>query len=187
MGANDHLSALSYGLSTGGSAGSAETTSTLGADALNARQPPTAYQVDNLQITQCKNLLIRITQDLKGGTRLRVRTQTDNPFGATESGFYMDTSGHAYKVYNGTRSRLAAIAESVVTATFAAEEEKLISFPTPSGTYIVSAGAPNVTSGDAPSSVWCGAPSINGANTEVTVYTAGSFTGTINVFILVTA
>lgn len=117
MGASDYLSALNWGTSTGGSAGSAETTSTLGNDPLDRAQPTDVYHLSHLQMARMKNLLIAISQDLKGGTRLLSRVQSSNPFGATEAGYYVDSSGSAWLSYNGTRVLLGGTDKSGI-ATF---------------------------------------------------------------------
>jgi hypothetical protein len=93
MGANDWLSALNFGASAGGAAGSAETTSTLGTDRLDLKEPSDQYHIGGLQITRMKNLLINMTEFSKGGTRVKVLRQTSNPFSAGEVGFYVDNSG----------------------------------------------------------------------------------------------
>lgn len=100
--ATDWLDSLNWGTSTGGAAGSAETTSTLGTDRTDYRVPPDTYTVGGLQITRVKNLVLAMSQYLKGGTRLQVLTQTSTPFGATEHGFWCDASGNPRFNYNGT-------------------------------------------------------------------------------------
>ncbi len=108
MGANDHLSALNWGTSTGGSAGSAETSSTLGTARLNKQQPPDQYRIDGLQITRLVELATAVSQFYKGGTRLRVLKQSTNPFGASESGFYVSQAGTGYVVVDGTPTAIGA-------------------------------------------------------------------------------
>jgi hypothetical protein len=104
------LGTLSWGTSTGGAAGSAESTLTLGVDRGDTRTPPDTNHVWGAQINQVKNLLLLMTATFKGGTRLGVLTQSSNPFGANESGFYIDASGGAWSVFNGTPTSLGGSA-----------------------------------------------------------------------------
>lgn len=106
MSTTDYLDALNYGTSTGGSAGSAETASTLGTARLDRQVPPSQYQISGLQISRLVEFAIAVSSDLKGGTRLRVRKQSSNPFGATESGFYISQAGTPYYVVDGTATAL---------------------------------------------------------------------------------
>jgi len=81
---------------------------TLGLDRADTRTPPDTSHVWGSQINQVKNLLLLMSATFKGGTRLGVATQSSNPFGASESGFYIDTSGVAWSVFNGTRTSLGS-------------------------------------------------------------------------------
>jgi len=107
MGATDWLATLNFGLSTGGAPGFAETTLTLGTPRLDRREPPSQYYFGGLQVTRMSELLMLMSGDLKGGTRLRVRTQTTSPFGAQESGFWIDSAGNPKYTYNGSNYTLA--------------------------------------------------------------------------------
>lgn len=98
------LSTIAWGTSTGGAAGAGETTLTLGVDRADQRTPPDLYRVWAAQINAIKNLGLAMSATFKGGTRLGVLPQTSSPFGASESGFYLDTSGNPYSVYNGSRT-----------------------------------------------------------------------------------
>jgi hypothetical protein len=102
------LDALNWNTTTGGAAGLAETTSTLGQDRLDLRTPPDAYRLWHRQINQCKNLLLSMSAFFKGGTRLQVLPQSSNPFGSVETGFYVDNSGNPKLSYNGAVSGLGA-------------------------------------------------------------------------------
>jgi len=102
------LDQISYGTTTGGAAGTAETTLTLGVDRLDARTPPDLYHVWAAQLNAVKNVVLKISQDNKGGTRLGTRVQAANPFGAGESGFYIDSAGIGYVVFNGTPQALGS-------------------------------------------------------------------------------
>jgi len=104
------LGTLSWGTSTGGAAGSAESTLTLGVDRADTRTPPDTSHVWGAQINQVKNLLLLMSATFKGGTRLGVATQSSNPFGASESGFYIDTSGGGWLVFNGTPTAIGGSA-----------------------------------------------------------------------------
>lgn len=97
--ANATLDPLNWGTS-------AETTQTLGLDRLNTRVPPTQCHLDHFQLTQCKNLLISITQYLAGGTRLRMVTQSSNTFGVGEYGIQLSTTGVQYSLNGGTLTYL---------------------------------------------------------------------------------
>lgn len=90
------LDTLNWGTSAGGAAGLSETTSTLGQDRQDVRVPPDTYHIGNLQLARYNQLLLLMSQYMKGGTRLRVLEQTSNPFGIGEAGFWTDTS-HAPK------------------------------------------------------------------------------------------
>jgi hypothetical protein len=98
----NYLDPIVWGTSTGGAASTAETTSTIGQDPLDFRVPPDQYHVSNLQIARIRQLCAGMSTTFKGGTRLGVLTQTANPFGASESGFYISTAGTGYVVFNGT-------------------------------------------------------------------------------------
>lgn len=104
MSVTDYLDPLNYGASTGGAAGSAETTATLGEDPVDVREPPDQTRTSHLQIARMKNALIALTQDSKGGTRQRVRYQSASPFGATEMGIWASGSLGAPMWSNGTSS-----------------------------------------------------------------------------------
>lgn len=106
MSTTDYLSALNYGTSTGGAAGSAESASTLGAARLDRQVPPSQYQVSGLQITRLVEFALAVSSDLKGGTRVRVRKQSSNPFGASESGFYISQAGTGYVVVDGVATAI---------------------------------------------------------------------------------
>ena len=113
MSATDYLSAINFGTSTGGSAGAAETTSTLGTARLDTREPPTQYHLSNLQITRLAEFCMEVSAYMKGGTRVRVLKQITNPFGATESGFYVSSAGTAYLVVDGVATSIGSSAASV--------------------------------------------------------------------------
>lgn len=100
------LDSLNYGQSTGGTPGTAETTSTLGTARVDVRVPPDQTRVGGLQITNLMLLLLAMTQDNKGGTRLFTRTQTSTPFGVSEQGLWIDTSGNLYFSYGGLNTQL---------------------------------------------------------------------------------
>lgn len=100
------LDSLNYGQSTGGAPGTAETTNTLGTARVDVRVPPDQTRVGGLQITNLVLLLLAMTQDNKGGTRLFTRTQTSTPFGASEQGLWIDTSGNLYFSYGGLNTQL---------------------------------------------------------------------------------
>lgn len=88
--------------------GVAETTSTLGVDRQDLRSPPDSSHLWGAQINASKNLLLSMSQYFKGGARLQVIKQGSNPFGAGESGVYIDNSGTVFKVVDGTPTALAA-------------------------------------------------------------------------------
>ncbi len=108
------LDAVSWGSSTGGAAGSAETTSTLGVDRTDQRTPPDTYHVWGAQLNACKNLLISISTTFKGGTRLGVLKQSSNPFGSSETGFYADNTATANPRFS-TNGTLTYVANGAVT------------------------------------------------------------------------
>lgn len=112
------LSPLNWGQSTGGAAGSAENTLTLGVNRVDVRTPPDTYHSWHAQLAAMENLLLAISADFKGGTRLLVRKQTTNPFGAGESGLYVDTAGTGYVVNNGTRTAIGTGGGSTGNWTF---------------------------------------------------------------------
>ncbi len=85
----------------------AESTSTLGVDRLDVRDPPDQYHVWGAQISALKNLLLTMSAYFKGGARLQVIKQASNPFGAGETGFYIATDGTPYKVVDGTPTAIA--------------------------------------------------------------------------------
>lgn len=102
MSTTDYLSALNYGTS-------AETNSTLGTDRLDYVVPADQYHASGLQISRMKNLLIAITEDSAGGTRLKLPTGTSNRFSVGEYGLQMHAS-YLQVVRNG------ATAEQVPSA-----------------------------------------------------------------------
>lgn len=109
MSTTDYLSTLNWGTSTGGAAGSAETTLTLGQDPLDTRIPPDQYRLSLLQIARIKNLVLSMSQFAKGGTRLQVLAQSSNPFGAGEAGYWTDNSNNPkFTAANGTVTTLGA-------------------------------------------------------------------------------
>lgn len=112
------LATLNWGASTGGAAGSGETTTTLGVDRQDSRTPPDLTRVWAAQINANKNLLLSMSAFFKGGTRLQVLTQTSNPFGVSESGYYIDTTGKFWGVYNGTPTQLTGGGGSTGNWTF---------------------------------------------------------------------
>lgn len=136
---------LNYGTSTGGSAGAGETTSTIGVDHKDVTTTPDVYHISNEQIAQLKRLLALITADNKGGTRALVRTQSSNPFGVNESGFYIDTAGVPYSVFNGTRTVIPFA--QIVTVSFAAVDNMAVSWSNLGGTQAIFQGVTNVTDG----------------------------------------
>lgn len=139
------LAPLNFGTSTGGASSAGETTLTLGVARLDTKTPVDQFHVWGAQITAATTLLQSITAFMKGGTRLQVLTQSSNPFGATESGFYMDTAGIAYSVFNGTRTAIPFA--QLVTATFAAVDHVTVTWSNIGGTQYVFQGVPNVTDG----------------------------------------
>jgi hypothetical protein len=108
MSATDYLSAIRWGASTGGSAGTAESEATLGTARIDTREPPDQYHVSGLQISRLVELATGMSQFFKSGTRLRVLKQTANPFGVTESGFYISNAGTAYSVVDGVATAMGA-------------------------------------------------------------------------------
>lgn len=92
MSTTDYISALNWGTSTAGAAGSAESSSTLYTSRLDGQVPPDQYTVSGLQITRLVELGTAMSQYFKGGTRLRVLAQTSSPFGATEYGYWTDNA-----------------------------------------------------------------------------------------------
>ncbi len=92
MSTTDYLSALNWGTSTSGSAGSAESSTTLHTARLDARVPPDQYTVSGLQITRLVELSTAMSSYFKGGTRVRMLTQTSTPFGAGEYGVWVDNA-----------------------------------------------------------------------------------------------
>lgn len=104
------LNSLLWGTSTGGTPGSGESILTLGADRVDARPPPDVTRTWGLQLNQVKNLALAMSSAFKGRTRLQSDPQTANPFGSTESGFYIDGAGQPWSVNNGSRSSLSPTA-----------------------------------------------------------------------------
>lgn len=96
------LSQLLWGTSTGGAPGSGESNLTLGADRVDSRTPPGTNYTWGLQLNQVKNLALAMSAAFKGRTRLQSDPQTSNPFGSTESGFYMTAAGTPLGVFNGS-------------------------------------------------------------------------------------
>lgn len=139
------LASLIFGTSTGGAASSGETTTTLGLDRQDSRVPPDLARVWAAQLNQIKNLLLLITAFWKGGTRLQLLTQTANPFGSSESGLYIDTSGNIYSVFNGARSTI--VAPQLLVATFTAVDNVALSWSNLGGTQYVHVGTPIITDG----------------------------------------
>lgn len=171
---------LNYGTSTGGSAGSGETTSTIGVDHRDVTTPPDVYHISNEQISQLRRLAALITADSKGGTRALVRTQSSNPFGVNESGFYMDTAGVAYFVFNGTRTAIPFA--QIVTATFAAVDNVAVSWSNLGGTQSVFPGVINVTDGGGGVALH----TTNLTSTGCTLNASAPFTGTVKLSIVTT-
>jgi hypothetical protein len=99
------LAVPNWATSTGGAAGSAESTLTLGIDRLDVRAPVDTTRLWGLALNNLKSTVVGITTTFKGGTRLGCLPQSSNPFGASESGCYIDTSGAFWTVFNGTRSK----------------------------------------------------------------------------------
>lgn len=112
------LNSISWGTSTGGAAGSAESTLTLGVDRSDTRTPPDTNHIWAAQLNNVKAAVLAISQTFKGGTRLGLLTQTSNPFGASESGFYINTSGQAFFVFNGTPTAIGSGSASTGNWTF---------------------------------------------------------------------
>jgi len=106
MSTTDYLSSISFGTATGGAAGAAETTTTLGTARLDRQVPPSQYQVSGLQISRLVELAIAMSAHSKGGTRLKVIKQTSNPFSAAESGFYISAAGSAFTVVDGVATAI---------------------------------------------------------------------------------
>lgn len=107
MSVAEYLSTLNFGASTGGAAGSAETTSTLGTARTSVRQPPDTDHVDGNQLAQFQRLLLAISQFLKGGTRLQALSQSSNPFGTGEKGYWVDaTATPNARFFDGTNNNL---------------------------------------------------------------------------------
>jgi len=119
------LSSINWGASTGGAAGSAESTLTLGVDRGDTRTPPDTNHVWGAQLNNCKNLLIAISATFKGGTRLGVLPQSSNPFGGSESGFYVDNSGGFWGVYNGAPTSLSGGAAALGNWVFSGNDATL--------------------------------------------------------------
>lgn len=89
MGALDWLTSPFFGVQASpGAATSAETTSTLGTDRIDTREPPDQTRIGGLQITHIKRVLQTITEFLKGGSRLRFLPVSASPFGASETGIW---------------------------------------------------------------------------------------------------
>lgn len=86
--------------------GTAETANTLGTDRLDIRIPSDQYHTSHLQIARMKNLLISISEYMKGGARVRVLPQSSNPFSASESGFYVGDDGNGYVVFEGAATQI---------------------------------------------------------------------------------
>jgi hypothetical protein len=108
------LATLNWNTSSGGSAGSAETTSTLGTAVADLVVPPDQYHIGNLRIERMRQLLISMSAFFKGGTRLQVLAQTSNPFSSGEVGFYSDNAATKQpRYYDG--STLKTIASAAVT------------------------------------------------------------------------
>jgi hypothetical protein len=115
------LSSLNWGTSTGGAASSGESTLTLGVDRSDTRTPPDVFHIWGAQLNAVKNLALAMSLTFKGGTRLGTLTQSSNPFGASESGFYIDTGGIAYSVFNGTPTAIGSGGGAgTLSATYAA-------------------------------------------------------------------
>lgn len=117
MSATDYISALNWGASTGGAAGSAESSSTLGTARIDSREPPSQSHISGLQITRLVELGIAMSAWYKGGTRLRVLKQSSNPFGATESGFYISQAGTAYTVVDGVATAMGGGGDMTLAGT----------------------------------------------------------------------
>ena len=164
-GPTDYIDPLNYGTS-------AETTSTLGLDPLDYRIPPDQYHVSALQIARLKGLLLLMTQDSAGGTRLKVRPTVGNQFGVGESGFQVSASGASLVINGGTPAPLAA-------APVAAKGDLIIY--TGSGFGVLSVGANNsipvADSSQANGVRWSSAPIFTQVGgVEQTVSTAGAVT-----------
>lgn len=100
------LANLLWGTATGGSAGSGESTLTLGVDRVDGRVPLDTTRVWGTQINQTKNLAMLMSQFYAGGTRLKAIPQTANPFGVSEAGLYIDANGNLCLSYLGVVSQL---------------------------------------------------------------------------------
>jgi hypothetical protein len=96
------LAPLRFGTSTGGAAVTPDATDTLGVDRADQRTPPDLMRIWAAQLNAVKNFNIAVGQTFKSGTRLGCAPQTSNPFGATESGFYLSAAGTPYSVFNGS-------------------------------------------------------------------------------------
>lgn len=124
MSASNYIDSLNWGTSTAGSAGSAETSDTLGLERADLREPSTKYHVSNLGIERLRQLGLAMSTTFKGGTRLGALTQTSSPFSASEHGIWVDTAGKFYTCYLGasrgirTSGATTAVAFSA-TPTFA--------------------------------------------------------------------
>ena len=95
MSATDWLSALNF-------PASAETTSTIGTDRLDIREPPDQYHVGGLQLARMRTLLQGYSEYFAGMTRLRLVAQSANPFGAATYGYYVHTLGGGNQRYRGS-------------------------------------------------------------------------------------
>ncbi len=112
----NYLDPLNYGASTGGAAGSAETTSTLGTNRTDARVPPSTDNVSGLQLARMRDLLQLLSQDLKGGTRLLLRSQTASPFGTGDAGIWIDTNG-VMRFSDGSVARVVPTSKNTAVST----------------------------------------------------------------------
>jgi hypothetical protein len=119
------LSSLNWGTSTGGAASSGESTLTLGVDRSDTRTPPDVFHIWGAQLNAVKNLALAMSVTFKGGTRLGTLTQSSNPFGASESGFYIDAGGTAYSVFNGTPTAIGGGGASTGNWTFSGNNADL--------------------------------------------------------------
>ena len=109
------LDALNWNTSTGGAAGVAETTNTLGQDRQDNRVPPDNFHVGGLQLARMRQLLQSMSQFYLGGCRLQVLTQSANPFGAGEVGYYADNTATPNPRFSALGT-LTSIANGAVTA-----------------------------------------------------------------------
>ena len=174
------LASLNWGTSTGGAAGAAETTLTLGVNRTDVRTPPDTSHVWAAQIAAMENLLLAMSAAFKGMTRLQVLTQSSNPFSASESGFYIDSAGVAYSVFNGTRTALPFA--QIVTATFTAVDNVAVSWSNLGGTQSVFQGVVNITDGGG--GVVFHTTSLT--STGCTLNASAPFTGTVKLSIVTT-